>query len=604
MEYNLIQRVKYAKITVYKNYCKLSERKNSMDTLNGVTDYDPFDSFNNASKVHILDLHPKFKNKKTKYFHLENKSETFKVSERTRLDAKGLNGEYDFYTDKDRHIIRHYSNPFSRIKITIWEKSIKIQNDKLYIRFYSYVKEREVNAIYFKKITNSRSFTIDLKSGNFTIGTCGKKSVKFRKNSFKELINFCESRIFNVINLLKSSSMISDKEHGKILKFLGEFDDVEFSNKINKILGFEKCNYSKNPHQFVKNVVKKFVDLKEIKTPNDYEKLLFLYYPGQKFLNKNEKKLVAAILDYFRIKSKVTIKILHKSNNLPLLVKVCYLFGSDFPKYVGSIRDEVFLSNINPSEDFSKEGLLSYKKINFYINNVEKENIVKVINEQFFDSKRKFENFISDLYDHFKMIDKIREYDPTIYMRARTIKEFNQEHTELSKTISTIKKGWSIEYIFDDKMINEIEKPIDVDITLEDDKREKITFYPYILKREEDYAEEGTFMHHCVASYSDKDVSIIISIRNQDGSDRITCEFICQSGICLQSRHFCNGTPPGDMDLALDILKPKVKYFANLGLLHASEKRKVPVMINGVEIKPEIKTAHDLWPEYFMMNPF
>ena len=58
------------------------------------------------------------------------------------------------------------------------------------------------------------------------------------------------------------------------------------------------------------------------------------------------------------------------------------------------------------------------------------------------------------------------------------------------------------------------------------------------------------------------------------------------------------------MDLALDILKPKVKYFANLGLLHASEKRKVPVMINGVEIKPEIKTAHDLWPEYFMMNPF
>ena len=597
MEYSLIQRVKYARITVYKNYCKLSERKNSMDTLNGVTDYDPFDSFNHTSKVHILDLHPKFKNKKTKYFHLENKSENIHVSERTRLDAKGLNGEYDFYTDKDRHITRHYSNPFSRLVITIWEKSIKIQNDKLYIRYYSFVKERDVNAIYFKKRTHSRSFTIDLKTGNFTIGTCGKKSVKFRKNSFKELKSFCEGSIFNIM-------MFDDKEHRKILKFLGEFDDVEFSNKINKILGFERCNYSKNPHQFLKNITKKFIELKEIKVPNDYEGLLHSYYPGQKFLNKNDKKLVASILDYFGIKSKITIKLLHKSNNIPSLVKVCYLFGSDFPKYIGSVHYGVFLSEVSPPADSNKESLLPFKKHNFYINNVEKENIVKILNDQFLDSKRKFEHFVSDLYDHFKMIDKIRDYDPTIYMRARTIMEFNQEHIELSKIISTIKKGWSIEYVFDDKMINEIEKPIDVDITLDNDRHEKITFYPYILKREEDYAEEGMFMHHCVASYSDKDTSIIISIRNQDGSDRITCEFNCQNGICLQSRHFCNGIPPGDMDLALDILKPKVKYFASLGLLHASEKRKVPVKINGVEIKPEIKKAHDLWPEYFMMNAF
>lgn len=591
MDYTLVQRIKYAKINVFKNYCKLKERNNSMDTLNGMTDYDPFF---NPNKHYVIDFVPKFKNRKTKYFHSDNKLDG--LSERVRLDGKSYKGEYSFFTDKDRHITNHYSNPFSRIQITIWEKSIKIKNDKLYIRFYCYIKEREVNAIYFKKRTSSKSFTIDLKTGNFTVGTCGKKTSKFRKNSFRELKNFCESNVFNVM-------MTNDKEHEKILKFLGEFNDVEFSNKINQILGFEQCNYSKNPHQFLKNIVKKFVELKEIKVPNDYEKLLYLFYPGQKFLNKNDKKLIAAILDYLGIKSKVTIKLLHKSINLPLLAKVCYLFGNDFPKYIGSIRSEVFLQESKSLEDFNKEGILSWKKNNFYINNTEKENIVKVINGQFFDSKRKYEHFISDLYDHFKMIDKVRNYDPTIYMKARTILEFNEEHTELTKIISTIKKGWSVEYIFDDKMVNEIQKPIDVDITLPDGVHEKITFYPYILKREEDYAEEGSFMHHCVATYSDKQQSIIISIRNHDGSDRITCEFSGQNGICIQARHFCNGVPPGDMDLALDILKPKVKKFASLGLLHSTEKRKVPVKINGVEIKPEINRAHDLWPEYFL-HPF
>jgi len=50
----------------------------------------------------------------------------------------------------------------------------------------------------------------------------------------------------------------------------------------------------------------------------------------------------------------------------------------------------------------------------------------------------------------------------------------------------------------------------------------------------------------------------------------------------------------------LEKLKVKVKKYSSLGLLHASEKRKVPLMINGVEITPEIKRAHELFPEYFL----
>ena len=92
-------------------------------------------------------------------------------------------------------------------------------------------------------------------------------------------------------------------------------------------------------------------------------------------------------------------------------------------------------------------------------------------------------------------------------------------------------------------------------------------------------------MHHCVASYSDKDKSIIISIRTEDKSDRVTCEFDCQTGSLIQSRHFCNNQPPEDMAMAVIELTKKTKSHARLGLLNSISKQKVPIKINGVEVK-------------------
>ena len=453
------------------------------------------------------------------------------------------------------------------------------------------MKERDVNSIYFKKSTSAKSFTFDLSTGNFTIGDVGKTS-RFRKNSFSELKNFSEGRIFNV-------QPYSDIEHIKILPFLGEFDDVEFSDKINRIFNFEDCNYSRTPYKFLENITKKFVEIKQIKVPNNYAELLYGLYPGQKFLNKNEKKLIASILDYFGIKSKITIKLLHKSANIEFLVRICYLLGNDFSKYVGSIDEEIFLTQ-SKGHIITKQGLISLKKHNFYLTNIEKENLVKVLNSLVSSSEMKIGYFMGDVYDHFKMINTIRDYDPTICLKSKTIEDYNLEHRELGKMISAIRKGWVIEYVFNEKVVKDIEEPISVEIIVDENKTENITFYPYILKREEEYIEEGDFMHHCVASYSDKDKSIIVSIRTEDSSDRITCEFDCQTGRCVQSRHFCNAEPPGDMVLALEKLKVKVKKYSSLGLLHASEKRKVPLIINGVEITPEIKRAHELFPEYFL----
>ena len=311
----------------------------------------------------------------------------------------------------------------------------------------------------------------------------------------------------------------------------------------------------------------------------------------------------------FQIKSKVTIKIMHENTKIDIyaLCRLCYFFGDNFSKYIGSIDSSHFLNSSFDESIQMGSGKFNFakecKKDNFVITNIEKENIVKIINNLKTEhdgftrliGKRETlvnQRFINDLYDHFKMIHKLREYIPNLHLKARHYDEFNVEHLELSKMMRFIKKGYVTEYRFADKMIEDIQTPIKVKINLGDDLNPSFVtpeYYPYILKREEEYDEEGRFMHHCVASYSDKDKSIIVSVRTEDSKDRVTCEFDCQTGSMIQARHFCNGNPPDDIALAIEELKVKAKTYARMGILHCIEKKQVPVMINGVEITPEKK---------------
>jgi hypothetical protein len=212
--------------------------------------------------------------------------------------------------------------------------------------------------------------------------------------------------------------------------------------------------------------------------------------------------------------------------------------------------------------------------------------------------EKKYGDYVSLIDDHIIMMEKIRPYDSNVRINAKTWKDFDIEHREFTKIITMIKKGWVTEYVFNDKMVNEIEKPITIELNIGDETTPEIvteTFYPHILKREDDYSEEGTFMHHCVATYSDKDKSIIVSVRTKDGSDRVTCEFTTQTGQMVQARHFCNQKPPEDMMLAIDQLKVKTLKYARLGLLNCLEKKKTQVKINGIEVPkpPTVPTLNE-----------
>ena len=611
MEDILTQRFNYASITLYRNYCKLDEKKQNRTTFNDDLDFlDEEDDFfvvkntsggfiRNPSIGKIVTIPPKTNNKKTRFFYSGSNLE-----ERLQLNyAMGKNHSFD--TSDDRHIKQHFNNPFSEISVNTVERSIRRHGDKITLKLYRHTKYRGFISIYFRKTTSVQSLTYNTKTGNFTtlnMEMMPKKNSKhFRTNNFNSLENIImRGGILDMRTYIDKESRIFPN-HSII------FDNHTFMESINNEFKFNQQTKNKKNSvslfsgiEFIDLLTNKFIEDKKIKVSNNPFFWIKKFYPTEKYLKKNDRKLIASILDMFKIKSKVTIKLMHENNLFDIysVSLLCYLFGDNFSKYVGSIDPSLFQkSKIDISDNtWGNVKMFVNDNINhsFEISNIEKENIVKIINK-LTDKISIGKRFISELIDHFNMIHKLRTYYPDLYLKSRTYDEFHNEHLELSKMMSLIKKGWVVEYQFVDKMVDDVEKPIDVKINLGEsellvDCKElvgEITFYPHILKREEEYDEEGKFMHHCVASYSDKDRSIIISIRTEDKQDRVTCEFDCQTGTLIQAKHFCNKQPPGDMELAIVKLENKTKYYARMGLLHSLEKKKVLIKINGIEIDLE-----------------
>jgi hypothetical protein len=604
MEKLLSQHFTYATITPFKNYSQLKDRRSLRTTFNdedidnldseGMTDNVTF-SFDDifwtkrTKKVgRVLGFSKPLSKRKTRFFYNNQEVDENIVINYGSLKSWELNS---FETTKDRQIKRHFGDPFSEITVSTVERSINITDDKLTIKVYRQSKQRRLNGKYFKKGSSIQSFTFNLKTGNFVVAEISKTSKniptnRFRKNCFYTLYSMLNGRsgMFNIgKNHLNSKSKLLNE-------FKSIFDDKMYVDEVNKQFNFNLDYSLFTVDKFFSLVCQKFVETKKIKICDSYENLLVAYYPTEKYLKKNERKLVASILDLCKIKSKVTVKLVHQHPDIDLsvLVKLCLMLGKDYSKYVGNISGDVIAKvtySVKSHEIAQKKAMLKRYiqdfNIRYVITNIEKENIVKVL----CDSKIN-EDTINLIYDHFKMIEKIRPYDSKVLFSAKNYTDFHDEHMKFSKIISAIKKGWVIEYDFDKKLIDLIEEPIPVKGTDED---EHIWLYPHILKREEEYDEEGRFMHHCVGSYSDREMSVIISLRTEDGLDRVTSEFHAHTGMCIQSRHFCNANPPEYFNSAIEMLKDKVTYSAKKKMLKSINKRKVPVKINGVEITKEVE---------------
>ena len=550
-------------------------------------DYKHSLDFDSKKNIHTIDFYKRPGSRNTMFF--SDKIEGHNPTNWGKIESVKIHE-----TMSDKQITRHYNNPFAAVKVEILERTIKSKGDKVIITNTRYQKERNVNGKYFRSSTIKTILTFDFKTGNFqTITTShkgkGKGSKNFRTNNFyllKEIIKESPG-IFKLGKWQDHSNFKFRKE------LLSSLDNKKWVEVLSKLFNIDPFTLNKADGfvSFYEKIVENFIKLRKIKVPDHSFNHLFLYsYPKEKLLKKNDRKLFASVLDLYGIKCKYTIKLLHKYPYLDLgsLAKLCRLLGNEYPKYLASIPENIFAISQTQRDsyttaNYSVRQLLDFETqiAHFIITDIEKENLIKTLSDEKYNKPITY-GLMGDIYDHFNMIDKIREYDGDLVMKAKTYTEFHTEHTEFSKMISAIKKGWVIEYVYDEKTIEQIESPHG-------------DYYPYILKREEEYIEEGKFMHHCVASYADHYKSIIISIRTDNNQNRLTCEFDIQTGNLVQARHFCNREVPEEFKPTLEDLRDKVRLHARYGTLNWKETKKVPVKINGVEVKvTEPKRASDL----------
>lgn len=598
------QRFNYAEILPYKNYSTLADRKNnSFNTFNTEDTVDEIDEVRlfGEEKMDVgknpllrsyesISLYSKenYMKKNTKFFYSGIPDIGIKIPVKFYFKK-----HKSFITDKDKHIKNHYNRPFSAISTHTYERIIDLTDEKLSVRYFHSQKNRPFNSVFFKKNWFSDGFSLNLKTGDFYTFTVTKKGTKrIRKNSFVELKQMATcSKITNFNSIITNAT-----QHEVFVKygipsekkiywdvrnnFANAFDNLEFScalfdvfkNKLNL-----QVQDSINEDWIYNTIVSFFISKKGIKVPNEYEKLISNWYPTVKYLRKNDNKLVVSILDRLGLKSKHLIKLVHEHPNIDLF-KFRYLklfFGNeDLHKYLGNLNSNI-LTTTHELESY----MSSYERFTEVTRDDVTENekyvILRLLND-FADrtnegdtkdfTKKLYEKF-KYIEDHLKMVRKIKNHFDNVEFRATNWELFHEEHLQFSRLQSLISRGYSVEFVYDEKLVNLLEEPIIDSGT---------TFYPIILKKDMEYTEEGRHMHHCVGGYSEYSSSMIISVREKSkhSDSRVTCEYNTYNKTCSQERSFCNKTPPEQFLKPLEILRKRVSDYN--GSIAAKEKVKTP----------------------------
>lgn len=600
----LNQRFNFFMISAFRDHSRLED--NPGPPVNVISEKDPWDDFFTDNSplstqikrnCKILDLRPRANTKKNTNFFYSPTNEWCDAALIPFFGSRNV-----FTTTNERHLKRHYNRAFSEVNTVILERNISLTDNHLSIRVNRYTKSRMVNAKYFKKNSIAYGVKLNLLTGNFITysysGNKKRRTNKIRQNSFTHLLETIKS-IFDF-----KQTFDGFRDNGDIVKQHNEQINDEVFEKtlfhtISSLLDvgdYSVVNPSQNGMINFTNeaIIKLFLKVKKIKVSNNYMGYLTNWYPTQKYLKKNENKLILAILDRLNLKSKSLNRLLHEipEVNISNLITLSKLFGyGDLHKYIHNL-DKRYLS-VSTDKRQILNGMVGYGSINnhfeFNLTADEKSRLLKLLNS-FFNSKEEsndpeMANLINQQFiqitDHMSMINKIKEFIPDIELRAQNFKDFHHEHIEYSKIERSIQKGYTIQYTFEPRLVEHIES--DMEILLDDNGTK--SFYPVILKTDGEYSEEGKHMHHCVATYSDREQSIIISIREGDtyGAERVTCEFDTKTKKLVQAKSFCNDKPPKEFESAIEKLSNRIKAFK--GSIKSIGKEKVPLIINGVQIE-------------------
>ena len=458
--------------------------------------------------------------------------------------------------------VEHFGNPFASVHFDRQRLFIEESDDKISIKYQSYIKNRKVGGRFFteRKVTNYLTF--NFKKKMFYSGTFSTKKKKIIGRSMK--VNPTYYAIGSFLDQVRIGNGTSVDQY---LYF--------FLEKIWDRMGIE------NPQNFQWDCMRSFYSLtyylvNGIKIPNNWKKFTAVFF-SKKELQKTNMNLVEAAMNKLRLKGSKVKQIFNEMEwvDFDRLYITYNLLGIDrFNKIENKVFDEHY-----SNDDHSIKGIETSKMGRYYecfytdkenhpnhyigrrfipLTSKEKDRILDLI--PYFDEYK-----YRTLLDHLDMKRDLVNLGEDVKLKFTNMSTFNLEHEEFSRLLQSYRKG-EIERFYGD--IDILETPIE---------HEGETYYPVLLRKTTDYEKESQHQRNCVRTYAERPDCIIFSIRkgSTDGEERITVEYrYGRNEITnVQERAKFNELPTSEFSQVANI------QLANINLLYKLGTLKLPKMV-------------------------
>jgi hypothetical protein len=447
-------------------------------------------------------------NLETEEFSVKNEDNLFdmpvlKMRDGEMYSSKHPKWTFDksLYTEED--FVENYGNPMA--SVNIYRPTVVVTKDdkKVAIKFFEYQRTRMQGKPYFRVSTKVKYITFNYITHSLYSGHIINyhKKRKFTKRVKRNC--FYDGSLNGMLGVLSNMVRFVLEKTPELLINNTVVNDV-ITHFIDNIPNTEKYKmYTPNEVLF-----KLYLDGHKIKSPNNWNTFVNIYpQPKKKDYVKHKLKFMDAFMFIHGLQGDKIKRVLHKVTDIKGLD--FFKFTNDFfGKEFMSSQDDKLIQDIVECDLYINGGMTGYLK---NLSKREKNNSFEV-----FKQVLRGDVDINTYYDHFRMINQLRQFEP-VKWDAKDYDSFTNEHMVLSDKISFYTKG-TFERIYGEEFTNRVQEPLNID---------GVTYYPVLLKTSDEYNMESFIQSNCVKGYVDRAPSLIISFRegSQDSKVRATIEF-------------------------------------------------------------------------------
>lgn len=447
-------------------------------------------------------------NLETEEFSVKNEDNLFDMPVLKMRDSEMYSSKHpkwtidkSLYTEED--FVENYGNPMA--SVNIYRPTVVVTKDdkKVAIKFFEYQRTRMQGKPYFRVSTKVKYITFNYITHSLYSGHIINyhKKRKFTKRVKRNC--FYDGSLNGMLGVLSNMVRFVLEKTPELLINNTVVNDV-ITHFIDNIPNTEKYKmYTPNEVLF-----KLYLDGHKIKSPNNWNTFVNIYpQPKKKDYVKHKLKFMDAFMFIHGLQGDKIKRVLHKVTDIKGLD--FFKFTNDFfGKEFMSSQDDKLIQDIVECDLYINGGMTGYLK---NLSKREKNNSFEV-----FKQVLRGDVDINTYYDHFRMINQLRQFEP-VKWDAKDYDSFTNEHMVLSDKISFYTKG-TFERIYGEEFTNRVQEPLNID---------GVTYYPVLLKTSDEYNMESFIQSNCVKGYVDRAPSLIISFRegSQDSKVRATIEF-------------------------------------------------------------------------------